>query len=165
MNIKFDSEPVYADNEKYIKTKIKLYGDKINTNFQSKKIRRENASYKYVSLIMLDSVIRANKEYYPKTLLEECKYVIKKKKMENLINDGTLLLMMNLIMSLIMAKIGPYITGFYYYYYYYYYMHQLYFCYGEVEMLRGSFLELQSSESSKHNGICSKKLFSRKSIA
>ena len=28
MNIKFDSEPVYGDNEKYIKTKMKLYGDK-----------------------------------------------------------------------------------------------------------------------------------------
>ena len=30
---KFDSEPVYGDNAKYIKTKIKLYGDKVNTNF------------------------------------------------------------------------------------------------------------------------------------
>ena len=28
MNIKYDSEPVYSDNDKYIKTKIKLYGDK-----------------------------------------------------------------------------------------------------------------------------------------
>ena len=27
---------------------------------------------------MLDSVIRANKIYYPQTLLEECKYEIKK---------------------------------------------------------------------------------------
>ena len=27
MNKEFDSEPVYADNEKYIETKIKLYGD------------------------------------------------------------------------------------------------------------------------------------------
>ena len=36
---------------------------------------------------MLDSVIRANKKYYSQTLLEECKYVIKKNKMENLIND------------------------------------------------------------------------------
>ena len=36
---------------------------------------------------MLDSVIRANKKYYPQTLLEECKYEIKKNKMENLIND------------------------------------------------------------------------------
>ena len=28
MNIKLDSEPVYCDNDKYIKTKIKSYGDK-----------------------------------------------------------------------------------------------------------------------------------------
>ena len=37
INIKFDSESVYSDNDKYIKTKIKLYGDKVNTNFQGKK--------------------------------------------------------------------------------------------------------------------------------
>ena len=36
---------------------------------------------------MLDSVIRANKKYYAQTLLEECKYEIKKNKMENLISD------------------------------------------------------------------------------
>ena len=36
---------------------------------------------------MLDSVIRVNKKYNPLTLLEECKYVIRKSKMENLIND------------------------------------------------------------------------------
>ena len=33
---------------------------------------------------MLDSVIRANKKYYPQTLLEMCKYEIIKNKMENL---------------------------------------------------------------------------------
>ena len=36
---------------------------------------------------MLDSVIRVNKRYYPQTLLEECKYGIRKNKIENLIND------------------------------------------------------------------------------
>ena len=36
---------------------------------------------------MLDSVIRVNKKYYPQTLLEECKYVIRKSKIENLINN------------------------------------------------------------------------------
>ena len=37
---------------------------------------------------MLHSVIRANKKiYYPQTLLEGCKYEIKKNKMENLIHD------------------------------------------------------------------------------
>ena len=32
-NIEFDKEPVYGDNDKYIKAKIKSYGDKVNTNF------------------------------------------------------------------------------------------------------------------------------------
>ena len=32
MNIKFDTEPFYGDYDKYIKTKIRLYGDKVNTN-------------------------------------------------------------------------------------------------------------------------------------
>ena len=35
---------------------------------------------------MRDSVIRTNKNY-PQTLLEECKYEIKKDKMKNLINE------------------------------------------------------------------------------
>ena len=33
----FDNEPVNGDNDKYIGTKIKVYGDKVNTNFPSKK--------------------------------------------------------------------------------------------------------------------------------
>ena len=77
----------HGDNDKYIKANINSYGDKTNTNFQGKKIPKENASYKCLSLIMLDSVIRENKKYYHQTLLEECKYEIKKNKMENLISN------------------------------------------------------------------------------
>ena len=87
MNIEFDSEPVYRDNDKYMKAKIKSYGDKVNTNFQGKKIPKENASYKCLSLIITDPVIRVNKKYYPQILLEEWKYEIKKTKTENFIND------------------------------------------------------------------------------
>ena len=83
LNIKFDSEPVYGDDDKYIKTKIKTYGDKVNTNFQGKKVPKESASYKCLLLIMLESVIKANKKNYAQTLLEECKYEIKTK-MENI---------------------------------------------------------------------------------
>ena len=40
--IDFHSEPpVYGDNDKYIKTKIKPYGDKVNTNFQGNKIAKK----------------------------------------------------------------------------------------------------------------------------
>ena len=38
---------------------------------------------------MLDSVNKVNKKYHPQTLLEECKYAIKKNKIENLINDDS----------------------------------------------------------------------------
>ena len=65
MNKEFDSESVYGDNDKYIKTKIKSYQDKVNTNFQGKKKPKENTSYKYLSLIMLDFVVRVNKKCYP----------------------------------------------------------------------------------------------------
>ena len=40
-NKELDSEPVYGDNDKYINTKIKLYGDKVNTNFQGKKSQKK----------------------------------------------------------------------------------------------------------------------------
>ena len=65
MNIEFDSEPVYSDNDKYIKAKINSYGNKVNTYFQGKKIPKENVSHKCLSLIMLDSVIGVSKKYYP----------------------------------------------------------------------------------------------------
>ena len=39
-NIRFDRQPVYGDNDKYIKTKIKSYGEKKNTNFQGNKISK-----------------------------------------------------------------------------------------------------------------------------
>ena len=62
MSIEFKSEPVYGNNDKYNKAKIKSYGDKINT------------------------VIRESKKYYPQTLLDEWKKKIKKTRMENLVN-------------------------------------------------------------------------------
>ena len=80
LNIEFDSESVYGDVDKYIKIKMKMCGDRVNTNFQGQKVSKANASYKCISLIMLDSVIRVNKKYYPQKLLEEYKYVIRKNK-------------------------------------------------------------------------------------
>ena len=87
LKTEFDSEPVYGDNDKYIKTKIKIYAGSMITNFQSKKMPKEKAPCKCLSIIMLDSVIKAKKKYYPQTLLEECKYEQEKIKMENLTDD------------------------------------------------------------------------------
>ena len=85
--IDFESKPVYGDDDKYIKTKIKIYADNMITNFHNKKMPKEKAPCKCLSIIMLDSVIKANKKYYPQTFLEECKYMQEKIKIENYINE------------------------------------------------------------------------------
>ena len=87
LRIDFESKPVYGDDDKYIKTKIKTYGDSVITNFHCEKIPIEKAPCKCLSIIMLDSVIKANKKYYPQTFLEECKYVQEKIKTENYIDE------------------------------------------------------------------------------
>ena len=48
---------------------------------------KEKVQCKRLSIIMLDSVIKANRKYYPQTLLEQCKYVQEKRKFENLTDD------------------------------------------------------------------------------
>ena len=81
---------------------------------------KENVPCKYLSTIILDSLIKAKKKYYPQTLLDECKYEPKKIKMENLLdddlekrlsdesdndsNDEQNLIMMNLTNNLLKAK-------------------------------------------------------------
>ena len=87
LKIEFDSCLVYGDDDKYIKTKIKIYAGTVMTNFHNKKMPKEKAPCKCLSIIMLDSVIKAKKKYYPQTLLEECKYEQKRIKIENLIDD------------------------------------------------------------------------------
>ena len=44
LNITFDSEPVYGDNDKYIKTKIKIYAGSENTNFKGKGAPKEKST-------------------------------------------------------------------------------------------------------------------------
>ena len=85
MKINLESKPVYGDHGKYIKTRIKIYAGSIITNFHNKKMPKEKAPCKCLSIIMIDSVIKANKKYYTQTFLE-CKYIQEKIKIENYIN-------------------------------------------------------------------------------
>ena len=48
---------------------------------------KEKTPCKCLSVIMIDSVIKTNKKYYPQTLLEECKYIQEKIKTENYIDE------------------------------------------------------------------------------
>ena len=61
MKINFESKPVYGEDVKYIKTKIKMYAGSITTNFHNKQMAKEKAPCKCLSILMIDSVIKANK--------------------------------------------------------------------------------------------------------
>ena len=87
MKINFESKPVYGEDVKYIETKVKMYAGSLITNFHNQKIPKEKASCKCLSIIMIDSVIKASKKYYPQPFLEECKYMQEKIKTENYINE------------------------------------------------------------------------------
>ena len=71
LGIEFDSEPVYGDTDSYIKTKVKMYDNKFNTNFQGKETPKGDSSYECLSLIILDSVVKAGKKYSPQVFSEE----------------------------------------------------------------------------------------------
>ena len=88
-NIKkeFDSEPIY--NEKYGKTKITPYKGKFNTNFHNNKMPKEGSQYIGSSVILIESVFRTGNNCYPQVLSEECKYVVKEKKIPEYISDET----------------------------------------------------------------------------
>ena len=51
LKINFNSEPIYGDNDKYIKTKLKIYSGSVNTNFQGKKMPKEQITCKSSSII------------------------------------------------------------------------------------------------------------------
>ena len=87
MKITFESRNIYGEDVKYIKTKIKTYAGNITTNFHNKKMSKEKVPCKCLLIIIIDSVIKANKKYCPETLLEEWNYKQEKIKIENYIND------------------------------------------------------------------------------
>ena len=84
MRIDFESKTVYGDDKKYIKTKIKIYAGSMITSFHNKKMPKEKAPCKFLSIIMLDSLIKANEKYYLQTVLQEWKYLQEKINTENL---------------------------------------------------------------------------------
>ena len=88
MKIRFESKCFNGNNDdKYIKTKIKIYEKNIITNFHNKKEPNEKVPCKCLSIIMLDSVDKSNEKYYPQTFLDECKNLQEKIKFENYINE------------------------------------------------------------------------------
>ena len=74
----FDSDPVY--NNKYLKNKIKSYEGKINTNFHNDKMPKEGFHCICLSVVLIDSVFKMGEKCYPLLFLEDCSYIVQRKK-------------------------------------------------------------------------------------
>ena len=77
----FDYEPVY--NEKHLKTKAKYHEDKFSTNFHDDGILKEGSHCIFLLVRLIDFLFKIGKSHYPQVFLEECKYIVKEKKISN----------------------------------------------------------------------------------
>lgn len=75
-------------NNKYIKAKLQSY----NVNVYGNKSPREGKHYTWFSVMLLYSIVNADKKHQPQMCWEECIYIMKKKVMisineELILND------------------------------------------------------------------------------
>ena len=68
---RFDSESACSD--KHLKTKIKSYKQKINTNFHDEKVSKEGSPYICLSVFLIGGFCKTGKNYYTQVFLEERK--------------------------------------------------------------------------------------------
>ena len=54
-----------------------LKRDLIISLYNDKYLLKRGSQYIYLSVVLIDSVFRADKNYYPQVFLEKCKYVVK----------------------------------------------------------------------------------------
>ena len=85
-NIELNALPVY--NDRYIKTEIKIYGDKIHTNFRSFNVSEIDIECGSFTVISIDSLLAYVSKYYLQVYLDNCAYRIANKQMINYIDDN-----------------------------------------------------------------------------
>ena len=71
-NIKLNALPVYDD--RYIKTKIRTFGDKVYTNFRGLDVLEDDIKCESFTVISIDSLLVYNKKYYFQVYLDNCAY-------------------------------------------------------------------------------------------
>ena len=64
--IKLHSEPIYDD--KYIETKVRPFNGEIHTTFWCGKIPNEGIHYTCIRVIMIHSIMKMDRKYFPKCI-------------------------------------------------------------------------------------------------
>ena len=85
LKLKFAASPMR--NDKYILAKLKIFKKKNLTTFNNNIIPIEKNHYICIPVIYIDSVLKIDKKVYLQAYLEECKYKLKKRKIESFIDS------------------------------------------------------------------------------
>ena len=76
LSIKFHNQP--ASEEKYVKTKVKTFGEVVNAFFSDDNIPKEGIHHICLTVICINSVMKIDKTNYYQVYLEQCKYKIER---------------------------------------------------------------------------------------
>ena len=79
---------LFYDDVKYIKTKTRIYGDKVYTNFCSLNIPENGVECKSFTIISIDSLLDYESKYYLQVYLDYCAYKIVGKQMTDYLDDN-----------------------------------------------------------------------------
>ena len=85
-NIKFNTLPVYYD--RYIKTKMKAFGDKVYTNFRGLYVPEDDKECEYFTVISIDSLLVYDKKYYLQVYFDNCAYKIVNKQTTDYLDEN-----------------------------------------------------------------------------
>ena len=85
-NIELKDLPAYDD--RYIKTKIKKYGDKVYTNFRGLSVPKDDIECESLTVISIESLLVYENKYFWQIDLDKCYYNIAKKQMTDYLDEN-----------------------------------------------------------------------------
>ena len=84
-NIESKALPVYHD--RYIKTKLRRYGDKVYTSFCDLNVPEDNIECEYFAVIFIDFILVYENKYYLQVYLDNCAYETANKQTTNYLDE------------------------------------------------------------------------------
>ena len=85
-NIELNALPVQDD--RYIKTKIRTYGDKVYTNFSGLNVPEDDTECESFTAISIYFLLVYNNKYYLQVCLDNCAYKIVNKQMTDYLDQN-----------------------------------------------------------------------------
>ena len=75
-------------DDRYIKIKIRAYGDKVYNNFCGLNVPEDDVEYESFTVISIDSLLVYKNKYYLQAYLDNCAYKIVDKRMIDYLGDN-----------------------------------------------------------------------------